>query len=54
MAEGKEGQRERFLTLLIGFVRPIPTGVSLHSALCAIRGWGEGERWTGRVRGKGC
>lgn len=33
MAGGKEGHRERFLTLLIDFVRPIPTGVSLHSAL---------------------
>lgn len=37
------------LLLLIDFVHPIPTGVNLppHSA----RGWDQGGRLTGRVRG---
>ena len=29
----REGQWERFMTQLIDSVHPIPTGVSLHSAL---------------------
>lgn len=31
--EGRKGQWERFIILLIDFVHPIPTGVSLHSVL---------------------
>lgn len=33
MVGAREGQWERFMTLLIDFVHPMPTGVSLHSAL---------------------
>lgn len=33
MVEGREGQWERFITLLIDFVHSIPTDVSLYSAL---------------------
>lgn len=48
MVEGSKGQWERFIILLIDFVHPIPTGVSLHS-VCQRLGRGrkmdkEGQR----------